>query len=478
MGRLGVVIAGLLLATGCRQILGIDDPSVAPPVIVTGRVHLRSTHIAPEDTVIADDRIYGPGEITVSAWLDGDTSTAVTIDDAGTFAFERASMEQRYRVRVGTPYGEQEYQHTAEHLELSDRLAGRAEPRPPTMRTLLKVQTTGVVLGTPVLLSTGVWSSTQVPTSSMIELDWNTVAALPRDLLRADLNDRLYLGTYLQPSQAEPYSRLGALATTAVTLVNGTDTSVTMPAQTPMNVDSCVRLVARRAAATARLRAAAPLFETAIGATDFRIFTIPHIEASLYTQLLLVFDSSATSDANLDVRYPTPLPGQTMIGLATQLTRSAGTIDQEDSTTLVAGGLTVETLVPGEDCATKELLATTAIAGNPSIAGVTVTADSSEVALPMGPVEVTWSIAVTGQVDYYIVDLQDVRAKALKITRRVITTDPRVVFDRDLFKPGGLYVVNVSTVHGQPGASAGDFDTRISPFGITSIVSPTFRPGT
>jgi hypothetical protein len=239
----------------------------------------------------------------------------------------------------------------------------------------------------------------------------------------------------------------------------------------------CTHVVASRAAATARLRAAAPLFANATGASDFRIFTIPHIDAALYTQLLLAFDSSATSDANLDVQYAAPFPGQAMIGIASQLTRDVSV----DGTpiTLVAGGFSLQAFVPDRSCATKQLDATTAVAGNPTVAGAAVTADESTLPpLPVGPVEVTWDIAVTGPVDYYLADLQEVRPKEVKLVRRIATVDRHALFDRDLFVPGHLYVINLSTVSGSPGASSGDFDTRISPIGIMSIVSPTFRPAT
>jgi hypothetical protein len=454
--------------------------------LVTGRLGQRyaTNDAAFMPTVM--DYVYPPASVVMAVRLDDGTTSAVSYSDDGTFSFPLATPGQTYALAI-TAGGDvlAELQHTAAHLELVELAVGRPDRRPVTLPTTIQFQYTNNPGMQAVVTSTGIWSRTPTgQNGAFFDYRWDMSTSLSNlgtiGLLDASQHDVVYLTKEL------PQNGVGTIAAWASTSFTQTDgvSHVIAGTLTPTVVDQCKHVVAPGADTEARLVGAVP-DNYATTLWGWQILAVPSIDRLGPVGGLALATSGGTTTNNIDVMpmFANPYPGTQLIASMTVLRGRAVTAPGATSGMYVANAASVVTgFSGGGTCAndTATLAFTIGVPAIPSIGGTLLDSDDQSLALDLTrPVPMTWSLAGSGPVDYYHVELDEVVVTGTSGTSRfpvraIDTIATSATIDPSLFEHGHTYIVWVESVRAAPDAAAGILTGTVFPIELAQVWSHSF----
>lgn len=467
-------VAVLLALTGCDLVFGLGDPGApdAPPGSMEVRVELIRRGIRNDASgapVLESAPFRLPVEVITFA--DG-TSPPVTSDPAGFLTFTRRTADEAYRVELSDEAGGIEIQTTAADLRFSVPEYGRLERVEATPDTVIEIAIASAMSdGALRLMSTGVWTQTDVDPGS--KLDWSTTSAFtsPPGLLQASAGDHAYAVEAAQLGDpAAPYRAISAMCELAPALeMTSGGSHAAGCTLTPVPPSACIRVEAPLASEDARLLGAlaAPDLYPQAGSL-WAILAAPAPSLSPRAGLeLAVATASPARDWSADIHHPRPFPGH-----AIRLTSASSrirSVTRNGAQPIGIAAITYETETPAADCTTPSRIGgTTAIPGGFVLDGSALGEDAS-ISLSGAPrVTLRWSHAAAGAADYHVVFLDEVTTvtsggvltTAVVPRRLYVTTTLSADIDSGLLEADRAYMIGVLAVRGLPGAASGDLDNR------------------
>ena len=475
-----LVAAVLLLVPACDRVFGLerdaqhDAGSDAGGELVTGRWMRAYATNTPTGAPKVVEVPMTTGVLSLQFTDEEQYRVEVAAD--GTFSFPRPAGAT-YHLIMNDGGQMIELEHSAPHLELAVLGAGRPERGAVSTSTPLTFSTHAVP-GSRWIESTGLWTQTGMDFDS---LDWSAAVSSsgPLGLLDASQGDRLYYVTY-QPFSVGPdaYTGIAAEASQGVTIVDGQPQTVPL-APVPHVLDSCLNLVAHRAAAMARVLAAVP--DATSYSDDWFIQSIPTPELGTVGPLTLAYatESGPLTDAAFVVAYRNPFAG----------TAAIASIGAAASRSLAYPGLPPISLFIGDrtfrlapaGCSTPLVIdPAEGLPGTLTLDGVELSSDMKIVAVPAtGRVEIAWNLSGAGPDDATYLHVYEVTSEGNTTTlgppQAYETTRRSISIPAMQFVAGHYYVIRLDALLGVPNAAAGDLRTIAYPFSVATQFSRRFQ---
>ena len=447
MGRAWVlvVVAGL---AGCELVFPLEDSTVS------GTFHYRISRI--ENGLVTTEDVPAL-DAAIRVEFDNSELIDVPIADDGSFRFERQS--ERYRFVSGINANGAEIIETSDRLTLVIQEAGRIEAEPVTQPTTILLP--GTASGR-TLVTVGQWSS-QVANGT--ELDWSMTrgsGVMPIGLLDATEGDAIYLLQSANDAYATGLSGITAVANDdGVVMTDGGQVDLTGLAPVPVTANGCVRFGMRLGPDVARLMQASPGF----GPPSFGVSltSVPSGLSGFAGAFNLAGGTTTSVDADLDVPAHDPFVDHDTLGVITTLVQRPIALGQAESALI--SGITMLVEAPhGATCAANRIAfdpQELGLGAAISIDDQLLAADDQEIQIKRpGEAVVTWT--ADGRADFFDLTLFEVSVNGLDTLvverrRQFRTREPRVEIDDTLLIPNHVYLFQVGTTLGFPGAAEGNY---------------------